>query len=276
MAKSTVITLADWYHTPAPSAGLVPAPDATLINGLGRAVGGNAVDLTVINVLRGRRYRFRVVSISCDANYIFSIDNHNMTIIEVDGVNHSPLEVDNLQIFSGQRYSVVVHADQKVGNYWVRAKSNVGPTTFDGGLNSAILRYRGAPHADPTTTSALSNPLLETNLHPRENPGAPGGSAPADVQLNLNIAFANAQFKINNATFVPPTVPVLLQILSGARLAKDLLPAGSVYTLPPNQVVELSIPGGSVGSPVSIFPLGSFLITEAYFEINSIRSICTV
>ena len=38
-------------------------------------------------------------------------------VIEVDGVNHQPLEVDSLQIFAGQRYSLVMKADQDVGNY---------------------------------------------------------------------------------------------------------------------------------------------------------------
>jgi iron transport multicopper oxidase len=44
-------------------------------------------------------------------------------------------------------------------------------------------------------------------------------------------------------------VPVLLQILSGAQSATDLLPTGSVFTLPANSVVELSIPGGTPGAP---------------------------
>ncbi|KAG6819300.1 hypothetical protein H0H93_013218 [Arthromyces matolae] len=246
---TTVITLADWYHTPAPSAGLVPTPDSTLINGLGRALNGNATTLSVINVVKGKRYRFRVVSVSCDPNYIFSIDGHNMTIIEVDGVNHQPLQVDAIQIFAGQRYSVVVTANQPVGNYWLRAQSSAGPTDFSGGVNSAILRYQGAASAEPTTNSTISNQMAETSLVPLVSPGAPGGSGPADVSLNLDIAFANALFTVNGATFVPPTVPVLLQIISGARLATDLLPSGSVYTLPSNKTIELSIPGGAAGSP---------------------------
>ena len=48
-------------------------------------------------------------------------------------------------------------------------------------------------------------------------------------------------------SFFPPTVPVLLQILSGAQSAQNLLPAGSVYPLPPNQTIEVSIPGGVIG-----------------------------
>ena len=51
---------------------------------------------------------------------------------------------------------------------------------------------------------------------------------------------------------MPPTVPVLLQILSGAKSASDLLPKGSIYALEPNKSVELLIPGGVLGGPVSI------------------------
>lgn len=36
----------------------------------------------------------------------------------------------------------------------------------------------------------------------------------------------------------------MLQILSGTVAAADLLPAGSVYSLPSNSTIEVSIPGG--------------------------------
>ncbi|KAF9473147.1 laccase [Pholiota conissans] len=250
---STVITLSDWYHTPAPSAGLVPTADSTLINGLGRYVGGPTVALAVITVEQNKRYRFRLVSISCDPNFTFSIDGHSMTIIEVDAVNSQPLVVDSIQIFAGQRYSFILNANQTVDNYWVRALPNVGSQGFDGGINSAILRYSGASEIDPVTNSTSSNPMVETNLHPLTNAAAPGVPTPgaADVNLNMDIqfSFTDLDFTVNNATFTPPTVPVLLQILSGAKTATDLLPSGSVYVLPPNKVIEISLPGGSVGSP---------------------------
>ena len=53
-------------------------------------------------------YRFRLVSLSCDPFYTFSIDGHNMTIIEADAVNTKPHTVDSLEIFAGQRYSFIV------------------------------------------------------------------------------------------------------------------------------------------------------------------------
>ena len=153
-------------------------------------------------------------------------------------------------------------ADQPFSNYWIRASPNNGNQGFAGGINSAILKYIKAPASDPTTPAdpttpqvASINPMLETNLHPLSKPGAPGVPMPgaADVNLNLNIVFnfGTEKFTVNGASFIPPTAPVLLQILSGAQAAQDLLPSGSVYVLPRNKVIELSIPGGSPGSPVS-------------------------
>jgi iron transport multicopper oxidase len=163
--------------------------------------------------------------------------------------------VDSIQIYAGQRYSFILVANQPVDNYLVLAIPNVGTVSFDGGLNSAILRYAGADVAEPTTTQNLTNPLVETNLHPLQNPAAPGIPTPgaADVKLNLDIEFnvTAADFMVNNVSFTPPSVPVLLQIISGAHTAQSLLPSGSVYVLPPNKVIEISMPGGSTGSPVS-------------------------
>jgi iron transport multicopper oxidase len=71
--------------------------------------------------------------------------------------------------------------------------------------------------------------------------------------MKISFGVAPGTFTINGVTFKPPSVPVLLQILSGARTASELLPKGSVYLLPPNKVVEVSLPGGAPGSPVSCF-----------------------
>jgi iron transport multicopper oxidase len=148
-----------------------------------------------------------------------------------------------------------------MSNYWIRANPSNGNIGFVGGINSAILKYINAPIIDPVTPDPTTpevtstNPMLETNLHPLSNPGAPGNPIPGDADVNLNLIiefnFNTQEFMINNASFIPPTSPVLLQILSKAQTAQDLLPPGSVYVLPRNKVIELSLPGGSVGSPVS-------------------------
>jgi iron transport multicopper oxidase len=201
---------------------------------------------------------------SCDPYFTFSIAGHTMTIIEADGVPTAPLVVDELQIFAGQRYSFVLDTNgKKVDNYWVTAIPNRGPNTAVGGVNSAVLRYRGAPEAEPTTPppSAGTNPLVEANLRPlpvgdtRPYPPPPINSNEADIQLNLELGFdpVSGKFTVNGVPFESPSVPVLLQILSGNRNASELLPKGSVYPLPLGKTVVVSIPGGSVGSPVRFF-----------------------
>ncbi|KAI6021007.1 laccase [Pisolithus marmoratus] len=253
--ESTVIVLSDWYHQPSPLLyNNAPfTPDSTLINGLGRYPGGPASPLAVVNVTQGQSYRFRIIGASCVAWFNFTIDGHIMTIIEADGHEVEPVVVDSLPVFAGQRYSVVVTADQPVGNYWIRSVPDLGNQTFDGGLNSAILRYSGAPTQDPTTNPGpYILPFDESALHLLGNMSVPGtpGQGNADVNIDLVVGI-NAQglFNVNGVTFVAPPIPVLLQILSGAQNASQLLPNGSVYELPLNKTIEISIPAGVAGGP---------------------------
>jgi len=205
---------------------------------------------------------------SCDPNFLFSVDGHNFTVIEADGVLTEPLVVDQLQIFAGQRYSVVLVANKPVNNYWIRSlPSNSATTGFDGGVNSAILRYIGAPVADPITTNTQAQiPLVETNLHPLINPGAPGipGYGNADINLNLVISSDSNKYYVNGVSFQPPTVPVLLQILSGAQDATQLLPSGSVIVLDANKVVELTLTTTGLGGPVRLFSTSDDCAADTY------------
>ncbi|EPQ57227.1 laccase [Gloeophyllum trabeum ATCC 11539] len=258
--ETTVITLADWYHTVSTQAGPFPLSDSVLINGKGRYPNGPTSNLSVISVEHGKRYRFRLISMSCDPTFTFSIDGHNMTIVEVDGVNHQPLIVDSIQILAGQRYSFILEANQKVDNYWIRSLPSNGNAAGhnSGGINAAILRYSGANTTDPTTTSSTSViPLQETNLHPLENPEAPGGKcAGCGVHaINMDIDFSGTQFTVNDVPYNSPPVPVLLQIMSGAHTAQELMPQGSVYTLPANQVIEISFPMASATSAGAPHPI---------------------
>jgi len=206
-------------------------------------------DFAVVNVERGKRYRLRLLAMSCHSMFAFSIDNHNLTIIEADGELTEPLLVDSINILAGQRYSVILDANQPVDNYWLRALPNFRDASFAGGRNLAILRYNGAPVADPTTTETNTTmPFLEPNLHALINPGAPGipEYGMADINLLMNVYPTDySQYLINGVQFKPPTVPVLLQIMSGAQQATDLLPAGTVYVLESNKVVELTMTIGT-------------------------------
>ncbi|RDB26212.1 Laccase-1 [Hypsizygus marmoreus] len=253
---STIITLADWYHGLAPEAqkkfftsGTVPIPDSSLINGVGRYNGGPLVPFAIVNVVRGKRYRFRVFSLSCRPFFTFSIDNHTFDVMEFDGIEHDPVPAQNFDIYAAQRVSIILNANQTVNNYWIRAfptgGNPAGNPNFNPALSLAILRYKGAPAVEPTTVNVPGKKLVEGDMHPikEELPGKLG-SGPADVAIVLNIAQPNPPFfDINGISYISPPVPVLLQLLSGAQTPQDLLPSEQVFLLPPNKLIEISVPG---------------------------------
>ncbi|KAG6824062.1 hypothetical protein H0H92_008148 [Tricholoma furcatifolium] len=186
---------------------------------------------------------------ACDPSFTFWIDGHSLTIIEADGEYTEPHVVDSFVIHAGQRYSVILAANQPIGSYWIRANPVPGAAGFDGGRNSAILRYVGALEEEPMSTSMPVNPLKEIDLHALRNARAPGDPIPggADYVLHLDMTLKSSQWVINGVPYSPPTTPVLLQILSGVRDARELLPKGSVYSLPPNKVIEISMHDAKFG-----------------------------
>ena len=245
------------YHINAFSVTPTTIPNSLLINGHGRYSGGPSTPLAVINVVQGKRYRIRLLNIGCKPSYNFYIDNHTFTVIEADGEFTQPLVVDSIPTVAAQRYSFILDANQTIQNYWIRANPTSYRSNFIGGLNSAILRYSGAPIQDPPDRNWTPvNALVESNLHALINPSAPGvpGVGNADISLNLvaEINQTTLLFQINGVSYHSPDIPVLLQILSGSINATQLEPQGSVYTLPPNKVIELSFPGEFLAAAVSL------------------------
>jgi Multicopper oxidase len=57
----------------------------------------------------------------CDVQWGSDSDSKILTAaLKVDGVNHVPRTVGGFNIYAGQRYSVVLHANKAVRNYWIR------------------------------------------------------------------------------------------------------------------------------------------------------------
>ncbi|ELU39444.1 laccase-1 [Rhizoctonia solani AG-1 IA] len=276
---STVVMLEDWYGTlfihvildiDRPdfsvdnTALLSPVPDSGLINGKGRYVGGPEVPRSVINVTRGKRYRLRVINASAIGSFTFSIEGHRLTVIEADGIPHEPLVVDSFQIYAGQRYSVIVwvEANQTAANYWIRAPMTVAGAGTNTNLDPtnvfAVLHYEGAPNAEPTTEqgTAIGTALVEENLHALINPGAPGGSAPADVSLNLAIGRSTVdgilRFTFNNIK--APSLPTLLKILAnGASNNADFATSEHTIVLPHNKIIVChKISSSSADHPIHL------------------------
>ncbi|KAL0945621.1 hypothetical protein HGRIS_014775 [Hohenbuehelia grisea] len=255
--ESTIITLSDWFQEPSPAAfQSVGVPRSVLVNGLGREFFGNS-PLTVVKVATNTRYRFRLINAGCTATIEFAIDGHSLTVIEIDGIEVHPYPTNLLSLTPGQRVSVVVNANQTVGNYWIRAFAlweGISPI-YDDSL--AIFRYDGAPVVNPKTNRPQGAVLRsEEALVPYGIPAQK--PVEADVKINLNFTFPVDFWTLGNTSFRVPPLPVLLQVLNGANpfVAE---PNGteitvrptreSIFYLPRNKLIEVSIPGGAALGP---------------------------
>ncbi|KAH6659817.1 Cupredoxin [Truncatella angustata] len=72
-------------------------------------------------VHKGQRIRLRLINSSSFLSYWFSIDNHTLSIVELDGVEIEPISARGVYLNIGQRVSAVVTANQTAGNYYIRA-----------------------------------------------------------------------------------------------------------------------------------------------------------
>jgi len=132
-----------------------------------------------------KKYLLRIINTSFDTTFVFSIDNHNMTIISADFVPIVPYKGSSLLVGIGQRYNVIVEANPVVGfdernplpkdgNFWIRTqeahcffKTN-GSAGYE---KTGILRYDNSSRTMPTSLP-WSNISLDCsdedyrNLHP--------------------------------------------------------------------------------------------------------------
>ncbi|KZT36926.1 Cupredoxin [Sistotremastrum suecicum HHB10207 ss-3] len=259
---STIITVGDWTHLPANEAFanksiLQPSPDSTLINGQGLYMGGPTKTsmIPVIGPVQyGKRYRFRIINVSCNSFFNISFDRHPMNVIEADGTEIVPRSVDALTIFPGQRYSVVIEANlnpvdpKNPGSYWFRTRPtpdivNWNPSTADPAVNNAIFRYEGARNAVPLTTIAPTptTVLREFDMVPLSNPAPPGGTGLPTKKITVPLRLNGTVWTVGNGSFFGTPVPVLMQILTGMIPAQQVLGDDNVVTIDYNQTIDLTL-----------------------------------
>ncbi|OLN86528.1 Laccase-2-like protein 4 [Colletotrichum chlorophyti] len=105
----------------------------------------------------GTSYRIRLVNAAVDTHWKFSIDNHTMQVIAADLVPIEPYSTTVLDMGMGQRYDIIVTADQAstADNFWIRAIPQSACSDNDSTDNiKGIISYTGT--VSTPTTSAYS------------------------------------------------------------------------------------------------------------------------
>ncbi|KIW01054.1 uncharacterized protein PV09_07568 [Verruconis gallopava] len=230
-----VIPLTDWFHTPvftvlASRPAAPPTSDSILVNGKGVLNGSGEYAKIVLQ--GGKKNKISFVNTGINAYLHIAIDNHQMQVVAADFVPIEPFTTETLTIAVGQRYDVIIDANQAVGAYWFRVATGGGQCdgpNVKASLNDtqgAIVEYAGYTGGNPTTKSyALPTgctdqqspliPYLKTNIP------APA-SQPTTLDLTLDTT-AGVFWKVNGeAIDILWTTPTLSYIENGT------------YTLPAN------------------------------------------
>lgn len=110
-----------------------------------------------ITFVSGKKYRIGLVGTQADGFLRFSIDNHMLTVISTDLVPIIPYVTESLALGAGQRYDIIVEANQAMGNFWLRAIMESCNIIFNANADNirGIVRYEGIANTteNPTTTS---------------------------------------------------------------------------------------------------------------------------
>jgi len=144
------------------------ATDTFFINGKSGSNRDDGVDEPfIIDVSSGGTYRLRLYAMGVEYNFRVSAAGHNMTVIAADGQLVRPTTVDALELFSGERYDVLLVADRSVGGvYEFRADVLDYTGSLTGQSTSGWIRY-DAEDSPRTTVESIAKTNV-TILDPYE------------------------------------------------------------------------------------------------------------
>ncbi|XP_047306624.1 laccase-15-like [Impatiens glandulifera] len=94
-------------------------------------------------VQQGHTYLLRFINAAMNNVLFFSVANHDLTVVAVDGSYTKPMTRPHITISPGQTLDVLLHADQPpCGRYYMAARSYTsGNISFDNTTTTALLKY---------------------------------------------------------------------------------------------------------------------------------------
>lgn len=192
------LPISDWYY---PTVGttsaramhenaLAPIADNGLINGTMVSNSGGSYARTTLAA--GKKHRLRLINTAVDGHFQVSLDGHTMTVIAADFVPIVPYNASWIFIGIGERYDVIITADQSPGSYWFRAESQDTAgcgSNFQNGNIRSIFSYEVHETETPisTATPYTKRCTDETELVPYWNSFVPEADIPAFTQLDTAI-----------------------------------------------------------------------------------------
>lgn len=197
----------------------LPNPNGIVINGRGPLA-------TTFTVEKGKTYRFRITNVGLQHSLNFRVQDHEMTLVEVEGTHTMQNTYSSLDVHVGQSYSVLITANQPSRDFYIAVSTRFASKILN---STAILHY-----SDSTTS--VSGPIpggptneidwslnqarsVRTNLTasgPRPNPqgsyhyGLINISRTIKLESSAALVDRKQRYAVNSVSFIPADTPLKL------------------------------------------------------------------
>lgn len=253
--EEMVITLADLYDEPSYKitkeflsrynpTGAEPIPRNILFN--------NTVNAT-LDFEVGKTYLMRFINAGLFVSQFISLEDHEMTIVEVDGVYIQPHKTNLISIASGQRFAVLVEAkanDPRKNFALMQIMDermlDVVPPELLLNRTNQISYGNGYEMATEFDIPNLFNPTNDFYLTPLgEKELLDGYDMQIILDLRMKTLGDGVKYALfNNITYTPPRIPTLTTVLTSGKLATDERIYGdniNAFVLQAGETIELVI-----------------------------------
>ncbi|KAJ2456235.1 ferroxidase fet3 [Coemansia sp. RSA 2336] len=250
-----------------------------LINGI------NANLTQPIQLAPKKRYRLRLVHMGKAYWFKFRIPYHKLSIIEADGTDTEPLEVDGVDLGPGQRYSAILTAHPTAEfNYiynvtmyanFIASKPGMNPRTYEG-----LVEYKkGAPiKSEPPSSDSLLKWPDNFDLIPADKqPLLPEPDHRIELKEGHHITgYGIPYYGLDDVSYATTNkVPTLFSAFSTGSLATNSSiygPQAAAHVLRHLDVVEITLSFPSKRDHVIHIHGHSFQIIERGPTVNNTAS----
>ncbi|KAJ9050609.1 hypothetical protein DSO57_1013024 [Entomophthora muscae] len=251
--EERTLLLTEWWHeTPEEvRKKLISLPFSGVDGANSHLINGRCLDSKkgpyTLNVEAGKKYRLRLIGATGLSMFRFRIKGHRFTVIEVEGTLVKPVEVDHIDVNSGERYSVILRANQPINSYVGSISTPLEEMITNNGV--FVLKYKGAATPTNFTREAISysrNRFIESQLisskwydtHKSPHYYKPPLSVDKEIFISTHLA-SNNGLPVHTMNEVMPTnrSGVLWEEIQQGRFKPD----GHSYNVTQGQNVQIII-----------------------------------
>lgn len=195
-----------------------------------------------LSVVPGQTYRLRIANVASLTSLNFLIQGHNLTVVEADSNYVEPFVVEDLNVYPGETYSVLITANQNPSrNYWIAVNVR-GSGASKTPTGRAILRYIPNPPSMLPPFTPPKGPLWNDTaytLNQAKQYRGRGHVMPPPLTPHKRIVLLSThnringyiRWAINNISSVRPQTPYLIAVKYGLNKAFDRFPAPENYSI---------------------------------------------